>query len=636
MAIDAWVSSKDFSKVWKAAFLDKQFSHKTNEQAEAPRAYEKAGSYWLELREHFPGVRLITMELRKDLQPITLSLRCWFYEQAAEQYQKLVTAGKLELLGKYAARYLDQRPHSSWQAKLDLEGVRAVGIRYSLNVEDRLNPDSSPAHILRAVASDFRDFVGAAIDRSALRNHTDGKALHADSGPVDLSEAPITNWEKALHALTVLGGRATLAEIHAELVWECGKFDIENARKDLAMLSVNDKTRFSYGSWTAKNYQAKKQFDRVFFAGGIGKERVYEIYTPGKHKVWETFLNENGDLNVRQAVVEADAKDGWTDAELQATVLAYLRMAAEETAGQPYSKNTVYKDLSTRFGRSEKAFEYRMQNISAVLQELGRDWIAGLKPAGNVGPNIKQKIRVFLDDLDEKTVYERKVALYTPKLPLIRQWLIRVAKAKKTVTRRELLRAFGIEKSVLHHAIADLGHQSRYLNEPLLIALIIKTPPGLTSTKVWTRFGVEDAEAERNFVHEFWSKDETVVPTTPSNTAEPFEVKAAWFVSVEARPDQAAFRRRVFYAYQGRCVISGCDVVHALDAAHKQGRSWRLGHNQAKDGFVLRKDLHALYDCGLLTIGDDGTVAIGLLKSEHYQKYVGVKINVSCNYEDEG
>ena len=77
--------------------------------------------------------------------------------------------------------------------------------------------------------------------------------------------------------------------------------------------------------------------------------------------------------------------ENWSDDELAAAVEAYKEMYGLETAGKPYSKLDFYRALAKRFGRTEKAFEYRMQNISAVLRELGRSWIPGLKPAGNVG-----------------------------------------------------------------------------------------------------------------------------------------------------------------------------------------------------------------------------------------------------------
>jgi hypothetical protein len=89
---------------------------------------------------------------------------------------------------------------------------------------------------------------------------------------------------------------------------------------------------------------------------------------------------------------------------------------------------------------------------------------------------------------------------------------------------------------------------------------------------------------------------------------------------------KAAFRREVFLACQGRCVVSGCDVVKALDAARKQGRDWRKGHNGADDGFVLRKDLHALYDAELLTINEQGVVDLDSALSDHYAAFQGVAI----------
>lgn len=61
---------------------------------------------------------------------------------------------------------------------------------------------------------------------------------------------------------------------------------------------------------------------------------------------------------------------GWSNEELLASVEAYRRMAEKQEAGVSYSKKQVYEELAARYGRSAKAFEYRMQNISAVLDEL--------------------------------------------------------------------------------------------------------------------------------------------------------------------------------------------------------------------------------------------------------------------------
>src|SRR5256885_4490227 len=50
----------------------------------------------------------------------------------------------------------------------------------------------------------------------------------------------------------------------------------------------------------------------------------------------------------------------------------------------PFTKKQYYKKLTQDYGRTVKAFEYRMQNISYVLSLMGRDWLTGLRPARNV------------------------------------------------------------------------------------------------------------------------------------------------------------------------------------------------------------------------------------------------------------
>src|SRR5262249_3285814 len=70
--------------------------------------------------------------------------------------------------------------------------------------------------------------------------------------------------------------------------------------------------------------------------------------------------------------------DDWSDDELAAEVEAYVAMTRREAAGTPYSKRQIYRDLVERYGRTENAFEYRMRNISAVLDEMGKEWIPGL------------------------------------------------------------------------------------------------------------------------------------------------------------------------------------------------------------------------------------------------------------------
>jgi len=78
----------------------------------------------------------------------------------------------------------------------------------------------------------------------------------------------------------------------------------------------------------------------------------------------------------------------WSKEELRASVVAYIEMRNLEQRGEKFVKKRYYEKLSKSFGRSAKAFEYRMQNISYVYSVLGRQWIKGLRPAKNVGANV--------------------------------------------------------------------------------------------------------------------------------------------------------------------------------------------------------------------------------------------------------
>ena len=111
--------------------------------------------------------------------------------------------------------------------------------------------------------------------------------------------------------------------------------------------------------------------------------------------------------------------DGWKDEEIRASVEAYLDMLHKERNSQPFVKKQYYRELAARFGRTEKAFEYRMQNISYVLSLKGRDWIFGLKPARNVGTNVAAEIEQQLDFVEGKrstptVVFDMTVKKITP------------------------------------------------------------------------------------------------------------------------------------------------------------------------------------------------------------------------------
>ena len=71
--------------------------------------------------------------------------------------------------------------------------------------------------------------------------------------------------------------------------------------------------------------------------------------------------------------------------------------------------------------------------------------------------------------------------------------------------------------------------------------------------------------------------------------------------TIVRRRGQDKFRATLIETYGGRCVITGDDVVDALEAAHIIPYKGAKSHHPG-NGLLLRADLHTLFDLGLLTI----------------------------------
>lgn len=90
----------------------------------------------------------------------------------------------------------------------------------------------------------------------------------------------------------------------------------------------------------------------------------------------------------------------WKDEELKAAVNSYMEMFEKYNKNEPFKKQDYYRTLASNYERTEKAFGYRMQNISHVLKEMGRDWLDGLAPAKNVGSKTEEKIKRFIHEYE--------------------------------------------------------------------------------------------------------------------------------------------------------------------------------------------------------------------------------------------
>jgi len=93
-------------------------------------------------------------------------------------------------------------------------------------------------------------------------------------------------------------------------------------------------------------------------------------------------------------------KADWSNAEVEATVADYLDMLVAETAGQRYSKADHRRRLRQQLNpvRTDSAIEFKHQNISAAMLDLGLPYIRGYKPLGNyqaaLAAEIERRLRV--------------------------------------------------------------------------------------------------------------------------------------------------------------------------------------------------------------------------------------------------
>ena len=81
---------------------------------------------------------------------------------------------------------------------------------------------------------------------------------------------------------------------------------------------------------------------------------------------------------------ETDVSRDWTEQEVRLIVSDYFTMLEAELQGEPYKKSEHRKALIPLLsGRSDGSVEFKHQNISSVLVELGLPYVEGYKPRGN-------------------------------------------------------------------------------------------------------------------------------------------------------------------------------------------------------------------------------------------------------------
>jgi hypothetical protein len=106
---------------------------------------------------------------------------------------------------------------------------------------------------------------------------------------------------------------------------------------------------------------------------------------------------------------------GWDWIECELTIQSYFSMLEKELRGERYNKADFRRELQPKLSnRSEASIEFKHQNISAILVELGFPYISGYRPALNYQGQLKEVVEAYLISKYQDLVTESERFIDSP------------------------------------------------------------------------------------------------------------------------------------------------------------------------------------------------------------------------------
>jgi hypothetical protein len=136
----------------------------------------------------------------------------------------------------------------------------------------------------------------------------------------------------------------------------------------------------------------------------VGRILTPEEFSGGEASGQANFvLRKLGFTVVRKgeetAEEEKPAHKDWTEQEVGLIVADYFDMLEAEVLGKSFKKSEHRKALSPKLqGRSDGSIEFKHQNVSGVLVELGLPYIEGYKPRSNYQGILANEVESYLDN----------------------------------------------------------------------------------------------------------------------------------------------------------------------------------------------------------------------------------------------
>lgn len=208
----------------------------------------------------------------------------------------------------------------------------------------------------------------------------------------------------------------------------------------------------------------------------IGRILQPEEFSGGEAPGQANFVLRNLDFTVLK--IEKEEKEpltgqDWTDDEVRIVVADYFDMLAAELHGEPYNKTKHRKALAPKLsGRNDSSIEFKHQNISSVLVEMGLPYINGYKPKNRRQNRLAEEVESFLDRNPDLLQRLSSAPLLNPKEPKVitkpnletifedpPEKIFAPASTSKPWLSRKVRKIDFAERDAANHQLGKLGEQ---------------------------------------------------------------------------------------------------------------------------------------------------------------------------------
>lgn len=262
----------------------------------------------------------------------------------------------------------------------------------------------------------------------------------------------------------------------------------------------------------------------------------------------------------------------WDDAELDAIVADYFDMLAAEFGGRAYVKSHHSKALMEKIGRTHRSVEFKHQNISAVLDELGMPWIEGYKPKRNYQNAIFDAIDRYLTTSGDRVAEAAATLARTATPPIFVPALLLAERLERPPRLEQLVRKFDpVERDFRNRQLGKAGEVFVVATERT--RLVQAGREDLADKVRWT--ADVDGDGAGYDVRSFDAKGEErliEVKTTNGGARTPFFLTRNEHEVSEARSDVWRLYRVHLFAQRPSIYTIEPPLAHAL---HLRAEAWR-------------------------------------------------------------